>query len=596
MSKKIMLINAIDPEVSRMAILENGKLLEYNIQMSAKEPITGNIYKAVTLKVERGLQAAFVDYGGKRPGFLPLHDVSPEYYADREGGGERHGGRPTLKPGQEILIQVVREQKNQKGAMLTTYISLPGRYLVLMPNRQSTGVSRKIESDADRKRLMAFMEPVAREEKYGFIIRTAGMHRNKQELSRDYDLLTRLWEGIREKAASAAAPALIYQESDIAVRALRDYFTSDIREIWVDDIDKHRKMRGYFKTVSPRNVKMIKLYNEKTPLFDRYQIEGQIDAIYRERVELKSGGYIIVSPTEAMTTIDVNSGRGSDRRDVEETAFRTNIEAAEEIARQLRLRDLGGLIVIDFIDMKDRKHITDVEKNFKKALSLDRSRIQLSRISKFGILELSRQKKKSTIQEISHTICPYCKGSGLRPVLEYVALSTYRKIKAKLADGKYASADIVLPYQVSDYLLNRKRTELSKLESIYDASIHISGSPDMQWDEAKFEFVEKEMLPETPAETPSGVAKQPEAAAEAAPEAAKTEAPSRRRPRHRRRRPGDRDRKPRQEEGAPSPPQAETSGDAAPAPQEDPHRQETGEDKEAGQSGFMDRIYDLFKS
>jgi ribonuclease E len=281
---------------------------------------------------------------------------------------------------------------------------------------------------------------------------------------------------------------------------------------------------------------------------------------------------------------------------VEETAFRTNIEAAEEIARQLRLRDLGGLIVIDFIDMKDRKHITDVEKNFKKALSLDRSRIQLSRISKFGILELSRQKKKSTIQEISHTICPYCKGSGLRPVLEYVALSTYRKIKAKLADGKYASADIVLPYQVSDYLLNRKRTELSKLESIYDASIHISGSPDMQWDEAKFEFVEKEMLPETPAETPSGVAKQPEAAAEAAPEAAKTEAPSRRRPRHRRRRPGDRDRKPRQEEGAPSPPQAETSGDAAPAPQEDPHRQETGEDKEAGQSGFMDRIYDLFKS
>jgi len=595
MSRKIMLINAIDPEVSRMAILENGKLLEYNIQMSAKEPITGNIYKAVTLKVERGLQAAFVDYGGKRPGFLPLHDVSPEYYADREGDADKHGGRPTLKSGQEILIQVLREQKNQKGAMLTTYISLPGRYLVLMPNRQSTGVSRKIESETDRKRLMAFMEPIAKNQKFGFIVRTAGIHRNKQELSRDYYLQTRLWEDIQEKAASATAPALIYQESDIAVRALRDYFTSDIREIWVDDGEKYRKMRGYFKTVSPRNVKMIKLYNEKAPLFDRYQLEEQIDAIYRERVELRSGGYIIVSPTEAMTTIDVNSGRGSDRRDVEETAFRTNNEAAEEIARQLRLRDLGGLIVIDFIDMKDRKHIADVEKNFKKALSLDRSRIQLSRISKFGILELSRQRKKSTIQEISHTICPYCKGSGLRPVLEYVALSTYRRIKAKLAEGKYTAAHIVLPYQVSDYLLNQKRTELSKIESIYDASIHISGSPDMQWDEAKFEFIEKEAVPETPAEVQGGVAKQAEAGTEAAPEPAKTEVPQRRRPR-RRRRPGERGRRPRPDEGAHAQPQAEGSEEPAPVPQEEPPRQEAGEDKKADQPGLIDRIYDIFKS
>jgi ribonuclease E len=281
---------------------------------------------------------------------------------------------------------------------------------------------------------------------------------------------------------------------------------------------------------------------------------------------------------------------------VEETAFRTNIEAAEEIARQLRLRDLGGLIVIDFIDMKDRKHIADVEKNFKKALSLDRSRIQLSRISKFGILELSRQKKKSTIQEISHTICPYCKGSGLRPVLEYVALSTYRKIKAKLAEGKYASADIVLPYQVSDYLLNQKRTELSKLESIYDASIHISGSPDMQWDEAKFELVEKETAPESPAETPAGVAKQPETAAEVVAEAAKAETPQRRRPRHRRRRPGDRGRRSRREEGAPSSPQAETAGAPAPAPQEAPPQQERGEDRSTDEPGLINRIYDLFKS
>ncbi|HNQ02167.1 MAG TPA: Rne/Rng family ribonuclease, partial [Syntrophales bacterium] len=492
--KKIMLINAVDEELSRMAVLESGKLVEYNIQMSAREPITGNIYKGVVLKVERGLQAAFVDYGAKKHGFLPLHDVSPEYFRSEDEGGEeghRHR-RPHLRNGQELLVQVVREEKDHKGAMLTTYISLPGRYIVLMPNRQSTGISRKIDDDESRKNLMALMEQIAAEDRVGFIVRTAGMNRTKQELSRDYYVLLKIWRDIEKKAREVHAPALIHQEGDFGVRSLRDYFTSEIQEILVDDLETFRKMRAYINTVAPRNVKMIKLYQDKTPLFDRYHLEPQIDAIYKERVELKSGGYLIINPTEAMITIDVNSGRASDRRDVEETAYRANLEAAEEIARQLRLRDLGGLIVIDFIDMKDRKHIAEIEKTFKKALSLDRARTQISRISKFGMMELSRQRKKSNIQEISHVTCPHCKGAGMRPSLEYAALSTFRKIRLNVLKGTYASVRITLPHEIANYLLNQKRSDIVELENQHNVSILISGNPDMLWEEAKFEFVERE--------------------------------------------------------------------------------------------------------
>jgi len=259
------------------------------------------------------------------------------------------------------------------------------------------------------------MEQIKIEEGIGFIIRTAGMNRTKQELARDYQHLSRLWKEIQKRAKETAAPALIYQESDFGVCSLRDYFTTEIEEILVDDADTFRQMRAYCKAVTPRNVRIIKQYKDKTPIFDRYRLEDQIRVIYQDRVDLKSGGYLIINPTEAMITIDVNSGRASNKRNVEETAFRTNAEAAEEIARQLRLRDLGGLIVIDFIDMIDRKHEAEVEKIFKKALSVDRARIQLSRISKFGMLELSRQKKQSTIQEISYTQCPFCRGRGVRP-------------------------------------------------------------------------------------------------------------------------------------------------------------------------------------
>ena len=492
--KHHMLINAVHQEQKRMATVdENGKLLEFNIQMSAKEPVTGNIYKGVVLKIERGLQAAFVNYGVQRDGFLPLRDVN---LALISGEAEPAQGRPTLKVGQELLIQVVREEIGNKGALLTGYISLPGRYLVLLPHKESSGISRKIEDEEDRKRLKELVAQVKIEENMGFIIRTAGYNRTKQELSRDYNLLSRLWQDITKTAQSVAAPALIYQESDFGVRTLRDYFTPEIEEILVDNVDTFRKVRSYCKAVAPRNVRMIKLYKEKIPLFDKFNLEEQIRIIYQERVNLKSGGYIIINPTEAMITIDVNSGRASNKRNVEETAFNTNIEASEEIARQLRLRDLGGLIVIDFIDMIDKKHQNEVEKAFKKALSLDRSRIQLSKISKFGLLELSRQKKQSTIQEISYTTCPFCNGSGVRPSLEYTALSAFRKLESQAVKGHAVEMRVCLPHEVADYLLNQKRTELCRLENDYGLIIHISGSGGMNWDDVSITATKRDMSPE----------------------------------------------------------------------------------------------------
>ena len=486
--KQEMLINAVHPEQKRMAILEDGKLIEFDIQMSFKQPITGNIYLGVVQKVERGLQAAFVSYGGKKDGFLPLRDVSPDNFTEANGReGNHEAGRHTLKVGQEVLVQVLREVSGQKGALLTGYISLPGRYLVLLPNKESSGVSRKIEDEDDRKRLKEIVGQIQKDEGLGFIVRTAGMSRTKQELSRDYQHLLRLWQEIQKKTKSISAPALIYQESDFGVRTLRDYFIPEIAEIWVDDPETFKKMRAYCKAIAPRNLKMIQLYKEKTSIFDKFQLEDQIRGIYQDRVNLKSGGYVIIKPTEAMITIDVNSGRASNKRNVEETAFRTNIEAAEEVARQLRLRDLGGLIVIDFIDMMDRKNNAEVERTFKKALSLDRARIQLAKISKFGIMELSRQKKHSTIQEISYMPCPFCHGSGIRPSLEYAALSAFRKMESQAVKGASASLTVSLPHEVAHYLLNQKRSEICKLETDYEMDIHVVTVTDMAWDAVTIE-------------------------------------------------------------------------------------------------------------
>ena len=495
--KHTMLINAVHKEQMRMATVnEKGSLLEFNIEMSVREPIIGNIFKSKVLKVERGLQAAFVDYGGDKDGFLPLKDVNHEYLTEQESG--QANGKPVLKAGQEIIVQAVREAIGNKGALLTSYISLPGRYLVLLPHKPGGGISRKVENEEDRQKIKNIMKQIKIPEDMGFIVRTAGFNRTKQEISRDYQLLMRLWKEICKKAKSINAPSLIYQETDFGVRSLRDYLTPEIDEIWVDDQETFRKMRAYLKAVAPRHLRMLKHYKEKTPIFDRFQLEEQIRVIYQERVEIKSGGYIIINPTEAMITIDVNSGRGSNKKNIEETAFKTNIEASEEIARQLRLRDLGGLIVIDFIDMMDKKHIAEVEKSFKKALSIDKARIQLSRISKFGMLELSRQKKQSTIQEISYTKCPFCKGSGLRPSLEYAALGAFRKIESEAVKGVYSELRIILPHEIADYILNHKRNELLNLESTFGLTLYISSSMETAWDKVEIQQTIREQTLEAP--------------------------------------------------------------------------------------------------
>jgi ribonuclease E len=557
-----MLVNAVHKEQMRMVSVDDkGKLIEFNIQMAVKEPITGNLYKGKVLKVERGLQAAFVDFGGGKDGFLPLRDVGDDCFTEQENGS----GRAVLKAGQELIVQVVREVTGNKGALLTGYISLPGRYLVLLPNKLCGGISRKIDSDEDRKKIKSLMEQIKVPEDMGFIVRTAGINRTKPEIQRDYQFLMRLWKEIKKKAESVAAPYFLYQETDFGVRSLRDYLTPDVDQIQVDDLETFRKMRAYLKAVAPRHLRMLKQYKEKVPIFERFDLEDQIRLIYQERVELKSGGYVIINPTEAMITIDVNSGRGSNKKNIEETAFKTNTEACDEIARQLRLRDLGGLIVIDFIDMIDKKHNAEVEKAFKKALSVDRARIQLSRISKFGLLELSRQKKQSTIQEISYMKCPHCKGSGLRPSLEYASLAAFRKIESEAVKGLYGELRVGLPHEIAFYILNNKRHELDSLERSFDVHLHIEGRPEMAWDKLEIQQSIKEQQVEAglrqhempmiaPAEDETQdedgeaaglkdeeVLEVKSAAGEALP-AAVEEAPkrkSRRRPRHRKRKPAE---------------------------------------------------------
>lgn len=500
--KHTMLVNAVHKEQMRMATVnEKGILVDFNIEMSTREPIIGNIYKGRVLKVERGLQAAFVDYGGNKDGFLPLKDVNSDYLTEQENG--QSSGKSVLKTGQEIIVQAVREAIGNKGALLTSYVSLPGRYLVLLPNKPGSGISRKVEDEEERQKIKNIMKQIKIPETMGFIVRTAGFNRTKQEIARDYQHLVRLWKEINKKAKSISKTSMIYQETDFGVRSIRDYLTSEIDEIMVDDLETFRKMRAYLRAISPRYIKMLKHYKEKTPLFDSYNLEEQIRVIYQERVELKSGGHIVINPTEAMITIDVNSGRASNKKNIEETAFKTNIEAGEEIARQLRLRDLGGLIAIDFIDMMDKKHIAEVEKSFKKALSIDKARIQLSRISKFGILELSRQKKQSTIQEISYTRCPYCKGSGLRPSLEYAALGAFRKIESEAVKGLYSELKVILPHEIADYILNRKRSELLNLESTCNITLNISGSAEIPWDNVDIQQIIKDQpdVRESAAET-----------------------------------------------------------------------------------------------
>lgn len=474
---KKMLINAEDPEENRVAIVTDGILEEFDIETTHKEQVKGNIYKGVVVKVEVGLQAAFVDYGGKRAGFLPLGEVHPTCYADPELA--KRGGRvrihDVLKRNQEILVQVVKDEIGTKGAALSTYISLPGRYLVLMPGVDATRVSRKIEDESQRRKLKEIVAQLEPPPGMGVIIRTAGLDRSKQELQRDLAYLLKLWETILSQAKELPSPSVVYQERDLIIRSIRDYFTPDISEILVDDREVFKRARDFLQAIMPRYVSRIKLYRERRPIFSRYQLEEQIEAIFEDKIPLKSGGSIVIERTEAMVSIDVNSGRSTQERGMEETAFKTNMEAGEEIARQLRLRDLGGLVVIDFIDMRDRKHIQEVERCLKNALKRDKARTEMARISKFGLLEVSRQRLKPALQDETTLPCAHCKGQGLVRSPESLGLTVLRKIQAAAVKGNLLTAKAKVPLQAANYLLNEKRDRLLKLEREYEIRIHVEG-------------------------------------------------------------------------------------------------------------------------
>jgi ribonuclease E len=472
-----MLINAEDAEESRVAIVADGILEEFDIETCHKEQNKSNIYKGVVVKVEAGLQAAFVEYGGKRAGFLPLGEVHPSCYADPDLA--KRGGRvrihDVLKRNQELLVQVVKDEIGTKGAALSTYISLPGRYLVLMPGVDATRVSRKIEDEAQRRQLKEIVAQLAPPPGTGVIIRTAGLDRTKQELQRDMAYLLKLWETILAQAKELPAPSVVYEESDLVIRSIRDYFTPDIAEILVDDREVFKRAREFLQAIMPRYVNRIKLYRERRPIFSKYQLEEQIEAIFEDKIPLKSGGSIVIERTEAMVSIDVNSGRSTQERGMEETAFKTNMEASEEIARQLRLRDLGGLVVIDFIDMRDRKHIQEVERGLKNALKRDKARTEMARISKFGLLEVSRQRLKPALQDETTLPCPHCKGQGLIRSKESLGLTVLRRIQAAAVKGYLLSAKAKVPLDAANYLLNEKRDRLLKLEQEYGIRIHVEG-------------------------------------------------------------------------------------------------------------------------
>jgi len=487
-----MLINAVASEEFRVATIKDGKLDGFHIDTSTAEQKTGNIYKGAVERIEPRLQACFVDFGADRNGFLSIGDIHPEYYQGEADLAKGHGPPPidkVLKKGQEVLVEVVKEMPGRKGAQLTTYISLAGRYRVLTPGRTTNGVSRKIENEEERQRLKSIMERMKLPEDIGYIVRTVAEGHNQKELSRDLSRLLRLWKNVKKKVPKAPPRSLIHKEQDLCLRTLRDYYTTDISEILVDDRETYNKVKEYMKIMAPRDHRLVKLYKEKGPIFDHYSIEKQIESIYSNRVPLKSGGSIVIDSTEALISIDVNSGRSKGGTNIETMVYKTNLEAASEIARQLRLRDLGGLIVVDFIDMKDRKHNREVEKVFREELKKDRAKIDTSHISKFGLLEMSRQRLRPSIESKSYQSCAYCQGRGVIMSVEAAAVSYMRRIWLGVSQGDIKEVHGILSMDVVSYLQNRKRKELTQLEDRYGVSVVLLGDHAIPPGDGKLEFI-----------------------------------------------------------------------------------------------------------
>jgi len=474
MSCKI-LINAVDPAECRIAKVKDNKLAEFHIEGASREITQGNIYKGVITRIEPSLQAVFVEYGAKRHGFLQKSEIHNDYYQDNPNGD--FSIQRLVKKGQELMVQVIKDPYMSKGAMLTTFISLPGRHVVLMPGSESKGISRKIEDEEERKRLKEIMNGISLPEGYGMIIRTAGEGASKTEIVKDMNYLMKLWKTIKDNVMRVPTPSLLYKEQNIALRSIRDYFTPEVTEILIDDPTVYQEVRDFVELVSPKSAKLVKLYKGNKPIFTKFDLETQIASIYEPKVPLKSGGSIVIDQTEALVAIDVNSGKATQKSSVEQTALTTNIEAAEEIARQLRLRDLGGLIVLDFIDMREQKHKLEVEKALKTFLKDDKAKTKIGKISKFGLLEMSRQRIRPSIEFSSFIPCRCCKGKGRIPSPETLAIAFLRSLSLETLKEDIAGVKAFVPPEVATFLLNQKRRNLLALETERGFMITIESDP-----------------------------------------------------------------------------------------------------------------------
>jgi ribonuclease E len=589
---KRMLIDASHPEETRVVVLNDNQLEDFDFESSTKKQLKGNIYLAKVTRVEPSLQAAFVDYGGQRHGFLAFSEIHPDYYqipqADRrlleqrsqleveqpepesvveEGAGEdapvavsndpdeeaaevfdeqaRRRSRllrsykiqEVIKRRQILLVQVVKEERGNKGAALTTYLSLAGRYSVLMPNTaRGGGISRKIANPADRARLKEIAREIDVPEGMGLIIRTAGQQRSKLEIRRDYEYSLRLWNDIRERTLQSIAPCMIHEEGALVKRAIRDLYSRDIDEVWVEGEEAYRTAKKVMSMLTPSRARRVKLYKDELPLFHRYGVEEQLDGLHNPVIQLKSGASIVIHTTEALTAIDVNSGRSTRERNIEETALKTNLEAAAEVARQLRLRDIAGLVVVDFIDMAEMRNQRAVERKLREHLKSDRARVQLGRISPFGLLELSRQRLRPSFQELSTQPCPTCHGLGSVRSVESAALQVLRAIELEGMKGQAAALTATLPLSVALYIVNQKRDRLVGLERRYGMAVEIAVDRELIAGIYRLETVEAKSEVEAP-EVP--VAAQPEAPAAEVVEDETEGGRKRRRRRRRRRRPTD---------------------------------------------------------
>lgn len=550
MATKRMLVDATHPEETRIVVTSGNRLEEFDLESASRRQLRGNIYLAKVTRVEPSLQAAFVEYGGNRHGFLAFSEIHPDYYqipvADREalmaaqrddevaedaadtngadevganentdadstsdaddengddgesveqvGGGDaleevperkkslarRYKIQEVIKRRQVMLIQVVKEERGNKGAALTTYLSLAGRYSVLMPNTaRGGGISRKITNASDRKRLKAIASDLSVPEGMGIILRTAGASRTKAEVKRDYEYLMRLWENVRNLTLKSSAPSLVYEEGSLIKRTIRDLYNKEIDEVWVAGDEAYREAKDFMRMIMPSHAKNVQAYKEDQSIFSKYNVESQLDSMFSPQVTLPSGGYIVINPTEALVSIDVNSGRATKEHNIEDTAQQTNLEAADEVARQLRLRDLAGLIVIDFIDMMEKRSIRNVERRLKDALRNDRARIQIGRISHFGLMEMSRQRMRFGVLESSTHVCPLCEGAGIVRSVESLALMVMRAIEDQVVKKPGNSINVKMPTDVALYILNVKRSALSEMEAKNGLSITISADSKM---------------------------------------------------------------------------------------------------------------------